>query len=89
MIIRFLNFLFPGISDKKPKEIVDVEFVFKGDRARKIKELCDKPDTLAANYDLWTAIQTELPNEDFSYGTKWMIRNNDPLTTRIIKYRRT
>ena len=77
-----------GIEKSPQKEIVDVEFVFRGDRARKIKELCDKTDSLTGRYDLWTAIQAEFPNEDFSPGTIWSIRNNDPLITRIIRFRR-
>lgn len=76
-----------GIEKPPKKEIIEFEFVFRGDKARQIKALCDDSDTLVHRYDLWAFIQNELPTQDVSSKNNWRINNSDPLSTKVIKYR--
>ena len=76
-----------GIEKPPKKEIVEFEFIFKGEKARQLKALCDNADTLLHRYDLWSFIENELPTHDFSVKNHWKINNSDPLTTKVIKYR--
>ena len=82
MIYKILSFFFPPKSMPK---LPFVEFIFRGEKARTLKELCDKDNSRAAHYDLWSKITEYLPNEDLSYGTQWTISNDDALTTRIYR----
>jgi hypothetical protein len=74
-------------STPKLTEVIEFEFVFKGDKARQIKALCDNTDTHLHRYDLWNFIQNELPTQDVSSQSHWRINNSDALSTKVIKYR--